>query len=287
MQQAFHRSLPLVTGPLLVLAWAVLGHYYQTTGLNGLNGLTAQDQLRLLGGTAYLCFLCGALGLRLALGLQRKKLPPPLPIFPSVLAGFIFPAVVISLPDWGTNPFGYLTTITPENILFTKQPLMPTLQAISLAVVLLTGNEIVPGRLPSANNKSSWLMAALAGLGLWLAAVFTYQLINLAFKGNSISPYIHGYAILSAVLLPLFEGIFFRGRILRACQTSLGRGSGRLLCACFSAALTFQPPLFAPAFLTGFGLNCLADQENGLSISIIAHTAFNIISLLIVPVLIH
>ena len=210
--------------------------------------------------------------------------------FPLPFLVFVLPAGIIHLPiGWNLSQ--------PAQIFPTLQPWLPALQAISLALLIpqrgaqrqnIRGIFTLAG--PAFNvgfSETRW-PACLAGLGLWLAGTFAFQLVELANPAHSTAPILTsplriGLALVVVLVAPLVEGIFFRGWLFTQFQHKWGVPAAIFACAGISAALTLQPSLWIPAFLAALGLNYIALQPGGLRASIFAHMVFNLLALLIIP----
>jgi len=252
--------------------------------------LPVLEQLSLISGLAYLFFLAGLSGLRIAFR-QRNKLPARTYSWVLIfLLAFIIPLVISWLP--GLVIFAVTSATRPFDLagfLTIRQNWLPTLQAVALMILLLSDGEIRIDALSPAPDAPMLANAAVWGMGLWLVLVFSLRLLGALLPlGDSAIPasplwLVAIMAPAGMVLLPVGQGILFRGRLLAAWQARYGPTAGSLLCAAVYALACMRPALWLPAFLVGLGLNWLAARGQGLRLPVMAHAVMNLIILWILP----
>ena len=92
--------------------------------------------------------------------------------------------------------------------------------------------------------------------------------------------------LVTVVMAPICEEVFFRGAVLRGIRSSWGTAAGLLLSSALFAAWHQLPPRMIVTFFMGLWLGWLAVASGGLAAPVIAH-AFNnavIIALLVAGV---
>jgi membrane protease YdiL (CAAX protease family) len=279
-----------VIGLLLILSWISL--YRFSRSVAGGLGMSWEDTLHLLLGAAYICLLVGLLGLRRAILLIRKQPLPPIRMRFIIFLGFILPFLVCVVPISVFNLMIDPASFQPADLIFSFQIWLPVLQIFSLGCVLLLGERFDLHAYRPGNGNNSLIKTGLISLGLWLAGMYSYQLLILANPSGSQpgalnSPVVVGFSILLVLCAPILEGLFFRGRLLPYFRLAVGPTAGIVLCAAVSALLYLQPILWLPAFIAALGFNYLAVQTGGLRAAIFAHAFFNVLSLLVIPRFIH
>lgn len=275
--------LPILV--LIAILWIVLN-----PSANQPVELPVIEQLSLISGLAYLFFLAGFSGLRIAFRQRTKKPVRSYAWAVIFLLAFIIPLVISWLP--GLVIFAVTSATWPfdlAGLLTIRQDWLPALQAVALMILLLGDGELHLDALSPGPDAPMLANAAVWGMGLWLALVFSLRVIGTLLPiGDPASPtsppWMAGIlALAGLVLLPVGQGILFRGRLLTAWQARYGPTLGSLLCAAAYALACMRPALWLPAFLVGLGLNWLAARGQGLRLPVLAHAVINLMILWILP----
>lgn len=90
-----------------------------------------------------------------------------------------------------------------------------------------------------------------------------------------------GIAVLAVVGAPAFEEVFFRGLIYPLLKERIGWAAALVVTSLMFAAIHFHAPSFAPLFVLAAGLTLAYEVTNNLSVPILMHAAFNLMSILV------
>jgi membrane protease YdiL (CAAX protease family) len=104
----------------------------------------------------------------------------------------------------------------------------------------------------------------------------------LAIFENARSPFVvAGLLVVACGLAPLYEELLFRGGLYRFCRQKLGRGPALLLSGCLFGAMHTNLASFLPLSVFGMCLALAYECTGDIRVAIIAHSLFNLNTVLI------
>lgn len=171
---------------------------------------------------------------------------------------------------------------------------LPPEQGASLLSLLdLAGPAEVERRVPTA-KKALWLVPTIiAALAISIALVSFFEILNQMLIGgppdtqNAIKQLIERGDTLTLVMLglsaviiaPLTEEIVFRGFLFRNLRDTVGKGLAAVLSGLVFGLVHMHPTLILPLMGLGIALALLYEWTGSLWVPIVAHMAFNLLTL--------
>ncbi|NPV77517.1 MAG: CPBP family intramembrane metalloprotease [Anaerolineae bacterium] len=253
---------------------------------------TAEWKLGLLSGAAGLCLLLAVT----ALGLWRRwrrKGKRELPSGAALALAYLAPALVLLWPVW-VELFLRLPERRFWPALASGEGLLAGVPWFYLwNVIFLAGYAVVTRRsqiaahLPfglAAFRRVGWLvpLGLAAGLGLFLAAAFTF---SIQARAATLPPLkfpllLKALVVFAGVIVaPWAIELFFRGELHARWRARWGAERASLATAAIYAAVQFRLMLFLPAFLLGFGLAELTRRNGRLLPAVLAHALYNLLAI--------
>lgn len=269
------------------------------------SGLTlAQFTRLLLIALVSLCFLLVGLW-------QTLRTPPPPeppegpPVLGALALAYVLPQAALGLPSLSAVLIYGFTSFAPlgrgiawfyrdlPEMTGGWMPLLATLQSIGLAVVvyrfLLSPGVCNLERLGLRPVRLREVaLGVAAGLGLWLAAAAIER------ATSAVAPaFLGGWTLLRAdnragemlilaagiLVAPMAEEIFFRGYVLPKWSAARGPLFAAIASSALFAALHLDPVAYPAIFAVGLALAWLTWRTRSLAPAVVAHAAFNLISL--------
>lgn len=124
------------------------------------------------------------------------------------------------------------------------------------------------------------ILLAGGGYGLLLEAT-GFEVPDLATDLRALVPSLSLLVLWGAVVVPVAEEIFFRGRLLDAIDLRVGTGAGLVLSSSAFTVVHGIPVLFPAYFLFGVVFVLLRRRTGRLVAPIVAHAANNLVGILI------
>lgn len=149
-----------------------------------------------------------------------------------------------------------------------------------------------PGHLPA---KVLWLtLGVIPALAVCAAATWAFEVINQTLIGappetqSSIKQLLSSgddlalvmLAVSAVIIAPLVEEIIFRGFLYRNLRDGVGKGLAIVISGVIFSAVHMHPTLFLPLAGLGIGLALLYEWTGSLWVPILAHMAFNLLTLI-------
>ncbi len=149
-----------------------------------------------------------------------------------------------------------------------------------------------PGHVPS---KVLWLtLGVVPALAVCAAATWVFEVLNQTLIGappetqSSIKQLLASgddlalvmLAVSAVVIAPLVEEIVFRGFLYRNLRDGVGKGLALVISGVVFSAVHMHPTLFLPLAGLGIGLALLYEWTGSLWVPILAHMAFNLLTLI-------
>lgn len=251
---------------------------------------TAEWKLGLLSGAAGLCLLLAVTGLGLWRRWRRKgkrELPPGA----ALALAYLAPALVLLWPVWvelflRLPERRFWPALAGGEGLLAGVPWFYLWNTAFLAgYTVVARRSQIAARLPfglAAFRRAGWLLplGLAAGLGLFLAAVFTFSIQARAATLPSLEfpSLLKALVVFAGVIVaPWAIEVFFRGELYAQWRARWGAERASLATAALYAAVQFRMMLFLPAFLLGFGLAELTRRSGRLLPAVLAHAVYNLL----------
>ena len=171
--------------------------------------------------------------------------------------------------------------------------LLQTVCLSTLAYLYLWRGRRLPEGLVRLRGFRLWsiLGGGLAGLGLWLGAVFIQRLVLTVLPASwpttfpplevSHAPAPWLATLITLVAAPLAEEAFFRGYVFPTWREGWGPAWGMAASAALYGLYTLNPITFLSYFVVGLGLAALTQLSGRLAPAWAAHLVFNLLAFLI------